>query len=289
MPRIRTVKPEFWRSPDIMELTLFQRLLYIGLFNFSDDDGRGQYNPTGIAADIFIREYATSPREVIGEIEAAFQAYQDHEMVTLYCVGGRNYYQINNWNSHQKINRRTPSRIPPPDQRQQPTHGVLSEDSVRTHGGITEGSLSPHGGLTEDSLREGKGREGKGDSLNAHGTLTEHSVNRELTGKESPIPEPQSLDDLAARYADAQDRPQAFGTIDDPRCAKHKDLDRAPACWECKKAGDILKAREADAKQERLDAIANCDRCDDNGMRDTGQGLTRCNHQPHLKAIGGPY
>ena len=220
MPRIRTVKPEFWRSPDIMELTLFQRLLYIGLFNFSDDDGRGQYNPTGIAADIFIREYATSPREVIGEIEAAFQAYQDHEMVTLYRVGGRNYYQINNWNSHQKINRRTPSRIPPPEQRQQPTHGGitegslsphggLTEGSLSPHGGITEGSLSPHGGLTEDSLREGKGKEGKGE-------LTEDSVNRELTETE-PDPPPQTLDELSARYAAEEKAPGIYGTPQEPR------------------------------------------------------------------------
>lgn len=34
------------------------------------------------------------------------------------------------------------------------------------------------------------------------------------------------------------------------------------------------------AKQQRLDAIANCDLCDENGMRDTGNGLARCNHQP---------
>lgn len=34
------------------------------------------------------------------------------------------------------------------------------------------------------------------------------------------------------------------------------------------------------AKQQRLDAITNCDLCDENGMYDTGQGFARCNHQP---------
>ena len=34
------------------------------------------------------------------------------------------------------------------------------------------------------------------------------------------------------------------------------------------------------AKQQRLAAIANCPLCDDNGMKDTGNGLTRCTHQP---------
>lgn len=35
------------------------------------------------------------------------------------------------------------------------------------------------------------------------------------------------------------------------------------------------------ARAERLQAIRDCDMCDDNGMYDTGNGLTRCNHQPH--------
>lgn len=43
------------------------------------------------------------------------------------------------------------------------------------------------------------------------------------------------------------------------------------------------------ARQQRLAAIAACDWCDDNGMRDTGQGLARCTHQPPLKAVGGPF
>lgn len=279
MPRIRSVKPEFWRSPDVIELDDFQKLLYIGLWNFTDDDGRGAYNPAAIAADIFLRKYALDPRGVVEQIETAFKAYAERDMVTVYRVNGRDYYQINNWHAHQKINRPLKSKLPTVDQAEQIIHGAFTEHSVNDHGGITEGSVRDHGAFTDRSLWEGKGR----GSLNAHGTLTEDSVNKEDT------PEPQSLDDLAARYADAQDHPQAFGTIDDPRCAKHKHLDTAPPCWECKKAGDTLKAREADAKQQRLTAIANCALCDDNGMRDTGNGLARCNHQPHLKAIGGPY
>lgn len=51
-----------------------------------------------------------------------------------------------------------------------------------------------------------------------------------------------------------------------------------------------LDTHRADiAAQTRREAITNCRLCDDNGMRDTGNGLTRCDHQPPLKAIGGPY
>lgn len=34
------------------------------------------------------------------------------------------------------------------------------------------------------------------------------------------------------------------------------------------------------ARTQRLQAIRDCDLCDDNGMKDTGNGLARCNHQP---------
>lgn len=276
MPRIRTVKPEFWRSPDVLELTDFQQLLYIGLWNFTDDEGRGVYNPTAIAADIFLRKYALDPRGVTDDIEEAFKAYAERDMVTVYQVRGRDYYQINNWHDHQKINRPRKSKIPPPDQAEQIIHGAFTEHSVKDHGGISDGSVTDHGAFTDRSLREGKGS----GSVSDHGAFTEHSVNRELTGKEPSTPEPKSLDDLAARYADAQDHTDAYGTIDDPRCAKHKDLDRAPACWDCKKAGDILKARQEDAAAARRAAIDSCTMCDDRGLREVPGGLARCHHQP---------
>lgn len=279
MPRIRTVKPEFWRSPDVIELDDFQQLLYIGLWNFTDDEGRGAYDPTAIAADIFLRKYALDPRGVTADIEEAFKAYAERDMVTVYRVRGRDYYQINNWHSHQKINRPQKSKIPPLDQAEHIIHGGFTEHSVNDHGGISEGSLRDHGSFTDRSLREGKGS----DSVNVHGTLTESAEQGD-----NPAPFFESLDALADAHAHTNPT-QAFGTIDDPRCAKHKDLDHAPACWDCKQAGDIFRAEAEAEKQARRDAINNCDLCDDSGMRDTGQGLARCTHQPPLKAVGGPF
>ena len=39
MARIRTVKPEFWASEQVMECSPIARLLFIGLWNFCDDAG----------------------------------------------------------------------------------------------------------------------------------------------------------------------------------------------------------------------------------------------------------
>lgn len=138
---------------------------------------------------------------------------------------------------------------------------------------VTTGEFS---GERLEGDKGGPGGKGKPTTANAeHGETSD------------PNPFYESLDALA--NAHAQNTNEAYGTIDDPRCAKHKDLDRAPACWDCKKAGDILRAEAETEKQARLTAINNCTLCDENGMRDTGDGLTRCTHQPPLKAVGGPY
>ena len=40
MARIRTIKPEFWASEQVMDCKPVTRLLFIGLWNFVDDFGR---------------------------------------------------------------------------------------------------------------------------------------------------------------------------------------------------------------------------------------------------------
>jgi hypothetical protein len=39
MARIRTVKPEFWTSEQVMNCSRDARLLFIGMWNFCDDGG----------------------------------------------------------------------------------------------------------------------------------------------------------------------------------------------------------------------------------------------------------
>lgn len=60
----------------------------------------------------------------------------------------------------------------------------------------------------------------------------------------------------------------AYGSPDDPRCVKHKDLPRGevPACRDCARAREVFEAQVHDAKQARRAAIDACPWCDDNGM-----------------------
>ncbi|STV36571.1 primosomal protein I [Klebsiella pneumoniae] len=45
MARIRTVKPEFWTDEKVVECSIPARLLFIGLFNFANDNGMPERSP----------------------------------------------------------------------------------------------------------------------------------------------------------------------------------------------------------------------------------------------------
>ena len=53
MARMRTIKPEFWTDDKVVELSLLGRLLFIGLWNFADDDGYIENSPKRIKRLIF--------------------------------------------------------------------------------------------------------------------------------------------------------------------------------------------------------------------------------------------
>ena len=72
--RIRSIKPEFWRSRDIANLNWDARLVFIGLWSYVDDNGVGKDIDYDIIGDLFAadlikrpsrdcRESVASPRE----------------------------------------------------------------------------------------------------------------------------------------------------------------------------------------------------------------------------------
>lgn len=112
MPRIRTIKPQFWDSPDVVGLDPWARLLYIAMWNWADDHGRGTADPKALAAFAFPKEDfidSAETRRMLGGIRRAFG-------VKFYKVGGRPYYYIPSWDRHQKVDKRSAVRHPGPDQ-----------------------------------------------------------------------------------------------------------------------------------------------------------------------------
>lgn len=104
MARIRSIKPDFWTDEKVVELTFPARLLFIGLWNFADDDGRMVYSPKKIKMQIFPSDNLNIS-ELFGEIRREL-------MINIYLIDEIEYLQIINFKNHQKIDKRTPSKIP---------------------------------------------------------------------------------------------------------------------------------------------------------------------------------
>ena len=57
MPRIRTIKPEFWRNRQLANISAFTRLVAIAILNVADDEGYFEADPALIRGDVFPYEY----------------------------------------------------------------------------------------------------------------------------------------------------------------------------------------------------------------------------------------
>lgn len=113
MARIRTIKPEFWSSPSTAACAdPWARLLYLAMWNWADDMGRGTANPKELAGFAFPNDDAIDAagvRRLLLEVELAYG-------VVLYEVRGRPYYAIPSWDDHQKIDKRSGARHPAPNE-----------------------------------------------------------------------------------------------------------------------------------------------------------------------------
>lgn len=118
MARIRTIKPTFWGSRPVAELSRDARLLAIGLISMADDDGRFLAAPAAIAGYVFPNDEIplTRIRKWLNECTKSglIHEYGDHPR----------YGCFPSWHEHQVINRYTPSSLPEPDVQCHPRGGV---------------------------------------------------------------------------------------------------------------------------------------------------------------------
>jgi hypothetical protein len=109
MARIRTIKPEIWEDELFGTLSRDAQLVFIGLISQADDDGRQR----GAAALLRSALWPYNPPE-ISEVESWLAELIDSGMVIQYEVDRQTYLQINNWKKHQRVQKHTPSKLPPP-------------------------------------------------------------------------------------------------------------------------------------------------------------------------------
>ena len=175
MARIRTIKPEFWSSPNMAGADPWARLLFIAMWNWADDTGRGTANVKELAAFAFPHDNdpdaptAAELPSLLAEIRGRFG-------VVFYEVDGRRFYAIPSWDRHQRNERRAKSRFPAPeegvefhpcpsDQRFPDRERKVAELPLQSHGSsdATHGSSGP--GTGEQGNRGTGEKESSADAV----------------------------------------------------------------------------------------------------------------------------
>lgn len=148
MARIRTIKPEFWTSEQVMECSALARLLFIGIWNFCDDAGNHPMSAKTLKALVFPGDDITS-----AQVEEMLDDLQSNGLISLYEHSSKRYLHVNGWH-HQKIDRPTFK------------HPEFVEPSIGDQPPINDCSPSDRRALSEDSSSDGRcltpGREGEG-------------------------------------------------------------------------------------------------------------------------------
>jgi hypothetical protein len=115
MPRIRTIKPEYWSSPSVAGANPWVRLLYIAMWNWADDHGRGTANVKELAAFAFPHDDDPGA-PTSAELPCMLAEIADRFSVVFYEADGRRYYAIPSWDTHQRNERRANSKHPAPNE-----------------------------------------------------------------------------------------------------------------------------------------------------------------------------
>ena len=154
MARIRSIKPEFWRSPSTAKASPRARLLYIAMWNWCDDFGVGEWTPRELLGFAFPNDEDVTSTELqclCTEVATCFGTQ-------FYLINGRRFYCIPSWDDHQKNERRAQGKYPRPDA---PDATVDAE----VHGNAEKrgSSVQTHGDTGTGTGEQGTGNRGTGE------------------------------------------------------------------------------------------------------------------------------
>ena len=111
MGRIRTIKPEFPHSESMGRVSRDARLTFILLWTLSDDSGRLRGSSRMLASLLF--PYDDDAKDLI---DAWLSELERESCIARYMIAGTSYLQVCNWSKHQKIDKPSGSKIPPPEE-----------------------------------------------------------------------------------------------------------------------------------------------------------------------------
>lgn len=143
MPRSRMIKPEFWDDEKLCSISLQARLIFIGLWTYSDDYGVVKGNPIWLKSKILPYDGSLNTQEAISEDSVSAHGIVEwlSELEQIRCIvpfkhNNETFYYIRNFLKHQKVNRPSKARNPQPSKQ------------------ILDGSMNAHGVLMDKTETE---------------------------------------------------------------------------------------------------------------------------------------
>lgn len=155
MPRDRKIKTEFWEDVKMQSLPDSARLLYMAIWNFSDDKGRSQGDAADWRARVWkrprpvtkvvpdakekwgYRVETTVEEMTIAEVEFMLDYLQNEKRIIRYELSGQEFLCAPFMMFHQWINKPSPSRLPKPPKKaveaimlEKPDYGQLAVDEI---------------------------------------------------------------------------------------------------------------------------------------------------------------
>ncbi|MGL3805869.1 hypothetical protein ACSYDW_07190 [Paeniglutamicibacter sp. R2-26] len=113
--RIRSTKPEFWKSRRIASVSWDARLVLKGLESYVDDNGVGVDDIELIVTDVFPRDLFANPRETVARVSEAISELFQAGLVHRYDGPNDKLLYVSFWESVQRIDKPGKGRNPRPD------------------------------------------------------------------------------------------------------------------------------------------------------------------------------
>lgn len=169
MPRIRTIKPEFWTDGDVVECSPFARLLFIGMWNFAScDHGHLPDDPVRLKMQIL----PADPVDVGGLVDELITHGRVQRVIT---SDGRPFLHIRRFGDHQKVDSRWTPRCPACVTATHPMTPQVSPGLTRSH---------------PNSPKESKGKERIRDKDQIPGSDQPSLVDTTPSATRKPAPAP---------------------------------------------------------------------------------------------------
>lgn len=113
--RIRSTKPEFWRSSRIASVSWDARLVLKGLESYVDDNGVGKDDVELIIGDLFQRDAIREPSRTLARVSEAISQLCEAGLLWRYEADGTALLYLSFWESFQRVDKAQAGRFPRPD------------------------------------------------------------------------------------------------------------------------------------------------------------------------------